>query len=640
MIREIIQFVHHLEREYPEAFTLNKAPSPGLHLWVELDENGIWKNTPPQPNKDYIVYKRKNAPEGMDFKAIEYEELGARIGNNMNKVLDKRKQIFSCSPFLISYKLKTYTNDKIEGDGHEKITGLLDFYFENSFTFCLPDDDEVLKQRVIAFKNNIPNVLKEIENIPIETQNKEGETISKPLPETLKGDDYINIYYKNIPLEKYTEAHNNYLKAKLFNTDNYNTEANNTTFGLSNFLNGANSKKAFLEHKTASMHKGISGRITAQDAVALNKFDVLQSNRVLPNPLPLFVDKEEFKTNREIIRIFNTEEGRKFSYARLLKALYDQDNQRVLGNYYLLNISRGVVNDFDFVSNFLYKLEGCHIFNLFELKQKKELLPANKLNNIFGFENYIVKTIFNNGLVRETKNGITYNYYNDIDPNYISGGDIIANLILKYRKAFYDYIYKSRRQSITHIMFDDIMLHSVIADLKSDEVKDNRHTREYPIKEKLNIWFSLYNYFDSPTLKTRINMANKFEELLKKMESVANNDSENFSDDVPEFLFGAGQVIYFLLSRSKASNPSHALLEPFLQKASAGQLQTAIGNAINAYKHDIRFGKGRFERLSAKILCFETKENLKNYQHYLLTGYFAPAVIYSKKEEVEEVSNN
>ena len=44
MIREIINFVNDLERDYKEVFDLNKTPSPGLHLWVELDEEGRSEN--------------------------------------------------------------------------------------------------------------------------------------------------------------------------------------------------------------------------------------------------------------------------------------------------------------------------------------------------------------------------------------------------------------------------------------------------------------------------------------------------------------------------------------------------------------------------------------------------------------------
>jgi CRISPR-associated protein Csh1 len=390
-----------------------------------------------------------------------------------------------------------------------------------------------------------------------------------------------------------------------------------------------------MEHKTASMFKGISGRITSLDALALNKFEQLMNCRVLPNPLPIFIEKNEFKNNSEIVSVFNNEGERKFSYPQLLKSLYEKDEQRVLGNYYLLNISRGVVNDFDFLSNFQYKLTDFIIENLFLLKRNGETLQSIKLHTIFGFENIIVSKIFNNGLVREKQGQFTYNYFNDIDPNYISGGDKIANLILRFRKAFYDYIYKSRKQAITSAMFDEIMQTSIITDVINDEFRDGYHTNENTIKEKLNIWFSLYNNFNNQS-KNRENMANAFKELLEKVELVANDDNTLIDDqNVGEFLFAAGQVIYFLLSKSKASNPTHALLEPFLQKSNAAQMQNAIANAINAYKHEISFYKDRFERLASQVLAFNTNENLKNYQRYFLSGYFAPSVIYksNRKEE-------
>jgi CRISPR-associated protein Csh1 len=401
------------------------------------------------------------------------------------------------------------------------------------------------------------------------------------------------------------------------------------------------SEKPFLSHQTSFFKKGVNTRLTDEDALSLVKFENLLNNKVLPKPLPIFIDKNEFKNNSEIVSIFNNEGERKFSHPQLLKSIYEKDEQRILGNYYLLNISRGVVNDFDFVSNFQYQLDDFAIENHFQIKQKGETLQSFKLHTIFGFENIVVIKIFNNGLVREKQGQFSYNYFNDIDPNYIIGGDEIANLILRFRKAFYDFIYKSRKQAITATMFDEIMLTSIVSDLKHDEYKDGYHTKETSIKEKLNIWFSLYNKFSNNS-KNRENMANTFKDLLEKTELVANDDSILLNNkNVGEFLFAAGQVIYFLLSKSKASNPTHALLEPFLQKSNAPQMQNAIANAINAYKHEISFHKDRFERLASQVLAFDTNENLKNYQRYFLSGYFAPSVIYkSKKEKPTEITNN
>jgi len=378
----------------------------------------------------------------------------------------------------------------------------------------------------------------------------------------------------------------------------------------------------------------------------LNKFDLLQNNRVLPNPLPIFIDISEFKNNSEIVRIFNNEGERKFTYPQLLKQLYKNDNKRVLGNYYLLNMSRGVVNDFDFVSNFQFNIAQFDIINLFKINSKGEEVRTTPIRTIFGFENVIVTLIFNNSLVTKYGDkGIGYKYFDDIKVRDEDGGETMANIILRFRKAFYDYIYKNRKQAITSTMFDEIMLISILCDIRNDEIKHSEkadehtgekkiyHTKEISIKEKLNIWFSLYNNFNNKSIH-RENMANTFKTLLEKTELVANDDNVLFEENnIHEFLFAAGQVIYFLLSKSKTSNPTHALLEPFLQKNNAVQLQNAIANTINAYKHEISFYKDRFERLAGQVLAFETKENLKNYQRYLLAGYFAPAIIYKSNKE-------
>ena len=631
MIREIINFVTDLEQDYPEVFNLNKKPSPGLHLWVELDEEGNWKNNPPVEGVDYVSYDGQEEIKGLIHKVIQYSEYGRTVGGvtDTNKCLDlPAKKIHSCNPFIISFRRKEFNNV------HERI----DLYIEKAVSICIENDNESLIQKVNAFKNHFQEYLDFASGLTIikNDKNKTQEVI--PLIDTFKDDFYISIYFENIGLSVYKSAHEKYLKSKLFNTDKYNhkDEKVDELYGLSNYLNGANSKKTFLEHKTASMFKGISGRITASDASKLNQFEILRANRVLPNPLPIFIDKKEFKNNSEVVSIFNNEGERKFSYPQLLKSIYERDEQRILGNYYLLNISRGVVNDFDFVSNFQYKLDGFVIENYFQTKRKGEIIHSYKIHSIFGFENVVVTKIFNNGLVREKQGQFTYNYFNDIDPNYIGGGDEIANLILRFRKAFYDFIYKSRKQAITANMFDEIMLTSIVSDVKHDEYKDGYHTKETSIKEKLNIWFSLYNKFNNNS-KNRENMANTFKKLLEKTELVANDDQILLDDqNVGEFLFAAGQIIYFLLSKSKTSNPTHALLEPFLQKNSAPQLQNAISNAVNAYKHEISFYKDRFERLASQVLAFDTNENLKNYQRYLLAGYFAPSVIYKSKKEKEE----
>ena len=82
----------------------------------------------------------------------------------------------------------------------------------------------------------------------------------------------------------------------------------------------------------------------------------------------------------------------------------------------------------------------------------------------------MLRVIFNNSLITQTKTGdIQRKYFDELDPKYCKSENNYL-LVLKYRKAFYDYIYKSRTQAITRQMFDDILLSGIFLDIRLDEM--------------------------------------------------------------------------------------------------------------------------------------------------------------------------
>ncbi len=632
MIQEIINYTKHVKENSPKVFEDGLKPSNGLHIFIELDEGGNAINFPGEKSIDWDYYDGKEITPFLK-NIMDYEREGQRIGITMHKVFDKKKQLVSCSPYMISFKKEKLENSKVEGEGFFKITNLLLSYFKKSIKECLEEKDqeyEKKKDMILKFQNFLTEKLEQMEHLDIFNE--------------MKKDNFINIYLKDLSLNDFEEAHDNYLKKNLFNKNDFNSDRtiSDETYGLSGFINGLNVKKPFLEHKTATMFKGIPSRIQAKDTVYLNDFDLLLRRKIFPQPLPIFIDKNEFKNSDEIISVFK--EDSKISYSQILKKLFENNGERVLQNYYLLFFNyKYELQDFDFVSKFRYLLKENdnypEIKNLFELKENKELKSSYSIKNIFQFEAEIVRKIFNNSLVRidEKKNSFSVNYFGEIKPEYVSGGEPVYQMIMKYRRAFYDYIYKSKAQAINSIMWDELMWNSIISDLRNDKITDKGyHSKEYSIKEKLNIWLSLYSYFINNV--GRIDMASKIPELLDRMKKVANDSNEHFAT-TEEFAFGAGQVIYFLLNQSKASEKTHALLEPFIQKVKAEQLQNSITQTFNAYKHEIGFGQGRFERLSAEVLGFYTDENLKKYQRFLLAGYFATPVIYEKKDSNKDGGN-
>jgi CRISPR-associated protein Csh1 len=626
MLREIINYVYHLKESSPEILEQGIKPSEGLHIFIELDSNGNCSNFLSERGKDWDFFDGKEiTPFLADI--MRYEQQSQRVGNSMNKVFDYKKQISSCSPYVLSFKKdKLEKETKIDSEpfvSFSKIKKLLPAYFKQAIAFCLEDNDKEQKAIVSLFENFLLENIEKLEN--------------NEFFQNMKKSFYVNIYLKNISFKDYKKAQIKHQQKKLFNKNDYNNSKKlaSDTFGLSDFFNGDKEKKTFYKHVTACMYKGVSGRIQAKDSVLLNDFESILRRQVFPKPLPIFIDEKEFNNTDEMIRIYK--ENSKLGYGEILKCIFDKKNEDiVLQNYYLLFFNyKYELEDYDFVTKFRYSLKNQSnsypkIRNLFNLKKNEELLEPYSIKDIFAFERGIVQKIFNNSLVRKKENGFEVKYFGEINPTYVIGGDLIYQMILKYRKAFYDYIYKSKKETITSFIWDEILWNSILSDLRSDEIKESRyHSHEYSIKEKLNIWFSLYRYFIHN--KRRLDMASKIPELLEKIRIVANDSEKNF-ESVEEFAFGAGQIIYYLLNQSKSSERTHALLEPFIQKVKAEQLQNSIAQIINTYKHELSFGHGRFERLSAQVLGFETKVNLKSYQRFLLAGYFSEPVIYEKNK--------
>ena len=647
MIQEIINYMKYLRNSSPKIFEEVLEPSKGLHILVELDENGNARNFPGERGIDWDYYDGTKKSDFMR-KIVFYDLYTSYLSMNKQKKFDPKQKIHSSSPFALAfnfqlnnedkkkYEIKSNPSKKEKKDNIKLIRkvkiGLvklqLKIYFENVLTvFKLDEEQKSLVSKFEAFLNSALDYFIS-ENFSYEFTN---------ISLNLKEKDYIKIYLKNIGLSTYEKVYESYLTKHIFNKKKYNLISNNEIYGVLDFMTTFQDGKVFLKHKTATFKGGVNARIKVDDAKLIFLFSKILKN--LPNPLPIFIDEREFETSDQIIKIFR--QNTKLSYGEIIKKLFDENENLLLENYYLLFFGYKnkelVLKDFDFVSRFRYYLkdkEGNYpeVKNLFGIKKKgsNELIPDKEIKNIFQFEWDIVRAIFNDSLVRIDKNN-TYSitYFDDI--KYESGRDLVYLMILKYRKAFYDYIYKSKEEAINCQMWDEILWNSILSDLRHDEIKKEGYHSEYSIKEKLNIWFSFYNYFANN--KGRISMSSRIPELLEKVRQIVNDgkDEKHF-DSVDEFMFGAGQLIYYLLQQSRATERSHALLEPFIQKVKVEQLQDSIARLINTYKHELSFGQGRFERLAAEVLAFDTKENLKKYQRFLLAGYFSTPVIYEKKE--------
>ncbi len=635
MINEIINFTNNLIEDMPEVTKLKLSPNKGLFVFVDIDANGNWINQELQKGVDYDYYDGKNKEIQLWEDCIRFQEATGYISMNKVKAFDGKQKIHSCSPFAISFNFNFSEDDK-KKMGLKAEKNISKEEKQNLEALTRRKRIEIVKERLNDYKRCSFSIYKIEDNNEYAVQLKAFYDLFDTIINTvvkleefneLSEKDYLSLYLKSVPIELQENSHNKYIEDNLFNGEEISEK------GVLGFLTSYSSKKIFMQHKTSSSIKGISYRFSKSNAIALNTFEKMWKRKCFPNPLPIVIDRRE--TNKEVVKIFN-EKSDPIQFRELIKCLFDKNNEKELSDYYLLNYINTkdgmVLYDFDFVPLFRYKFDSTvEVKNVTDAGWNKngvfELEQYERIDNIFDFERIIVRDIFNNSLVKIKDNSYKTNYFGDIDPNYVSGGDIMCQLIIKYRKAFYDYIYKSRNKALTCVMFDDIMYNSILTNIRNDEIKSKCEYNN-SIKRKINIWFSIYDLFNN-NIKTI--MASKVTELTEKMKAVAKGEANLETPE--EFAFGAGQLVSYLIDRSVASNKTYAMLEPYLQKSKSGQLQDAIAQTIAVYKHDISVYKGTFEKLSSQVLTDDCNVEMKPLLKYFLAGCFSSCSIYTKKEE-------
>ena len=658
MIREIINFTNGLLSDIPDIMQWNIQPDKGLHVFIDIDETGNWANQNLQQGIDYDYYDGKNQDIKLWNDCIRYQEATEYITMNKVSKFDKKKKIHSCSPFAVAFNFNFNDKEKSElgikifkkSDKPSKeelksnnaliraqrrivIEERLKDYQSNSLSIygikekdgdLFSNQSFIYGKQIMGFFNNLHKILNAVELIAEYS--------------LLIGKDYLHLYVRTIPIDVQEELHNRYVKQEIFSGEVMLKEH----FGSVGFFTAYNQKKPFLRHRTSFLKDGVCQRFSEEDAITLYTFEKLlrRKPQCLPNPLQIMIDGREW--NKRVIKLFN-ESGDTLSFRDLLKQLFAKYNMKSLPNYYLLNLSKTVsgivINDFDFVPLFRYYLDGdivvSNVTNSSSLQDKSfEREREISIKTIFDFERVAVREVFNNSLVKIKEDKYVTNYFGEIDSNYVIGGTLMSNLMQKYRKAIYAYIYKSDTNAINASMFDDIMYQSVLSNIKQDTFENKRFEWNNSIKKKINIWFSLYKMFNQND--KREYMVTKINELKNEISRVTKGETDLLSPE--SFAFGAGQLVSYLMDRSVSTNKTYAMLEPYLQKGKSRLLQDAIAQTVTVYKHDInQIYKGRFEFLASQVLTYGGDIDMKPLLKYFLAGCFSPCIIY---EKTKEITNN
>lgn len=615
MIYELIQFTELIP---DESISTLVSPQQGLHVSMQMETDEDGRIDLDELNAKIEYYDGKSEPSDFLLWCADRAALAWCI--NTNKCFDlPAKGLHSCSPYVLAMKRESLSGGAKFQKDKVKITDRFGRYFENALELVEEDAEKerlLLWRRFFEDEGRLVKYLEQVELYP-----------------KIKEKDYV-IFYLEEERGKYKAMNDRYLSSRLFNTDAYNIphpDNPEELLGTSDFHNGYNSKKPFLEHKTATFD--INGRISSSAARSLYFFSNVMRYRIFPQPLPIFVNEAERvslqqKFNR-VSRLSYDGKNRP-SHREVMEKLLKERGEEGIGNYYLLYHSQGEILDFDFVPKFEYALndsEGNHwrIERLFLPKS-----PIRHIRNVFDFQDQILPDIFNNALVVQRKDKRPlYRWFDEIKKSsYVN--DTTVYLVQTYRKAFYDFIYKSRRQALLFSTFDRIMRLSILDDIRLDEVADNKHTKGYVILNKMDIWFSLYDKFIGSPVKD-MDMVNQTRTLRAFLGGLVEKDSDQFIETEAQYAFAAGQVIQYLFQKIRSDQQPHVRLEPFLRAKTNAQLKQQLVQLFDRYKHENFSGK--FRRAFSQVMASDLEKMSPEFLPVLLAGYFSENLLRSSSSD-------
>ena len=208
MLREIVNFTKSLS---PESFKRGLQPTDGLHIQLTLDEAG-------KLQKHEKAFFRKGDELSPFLQDCLNKEINTKFVT-INKALDSKKKIHSCSPFCVAFKKKTMAVALVR----------LEDYFNAAIEYCESDAQREWAER---FKNYCVEHLEDLLEQAIQ-EIEAGKVDGKSV--RISDNHYIYVYLANVSLQDYEHVHQNYIRPKAFNKDEFNREVNGTLFGVSDY---------------------------------------------------------------------------------------------------------------------------------------------------------------------------------------------------------------------------------------------------------------------------------------------------------------------------------------------------------------------------------------------------------------------
>lgn len=412
----------------------------------------------------------------------------------------------------------------------------------------------------------------------------------------LQKENWIKIFFEK-DIEEYKRVSGIYIKIKLFNTNDNNIKIAEKIYGANNYNYGLNSKKPYLELKSTNFK--IGSYINDKDIQTLNNLYIwLYNNATIKNVLKL---PEDWNFHG----IPDDEEEIRDKDTYIIKVIGNNGNARIDDYRYTSNYNTKIRKFIckDYLSNdskIIFETENIYALNLYT-------------SNIWFAENE-----------KSSKNYIKDSYY---DYDLKISKSILSNwkkeILKQYNDLFLE-LFEQEQQNNFIRKLDEIAI-IIIENMYIDNMKKNKYYTNSS-RKAFNLWIAYKQYFN----KEGENEEMKINNLQEQCKEII-NDGKNIQTE-EQYYYLAGQVAYYLLSRSKADKLTQDVTEPFIKANNIKKLKKEIEFLYDKYKYDIYLNYPKFNNIMSQILLLEPEEKVKDNKEIILAGLLANNLFYNKQE--------
>lgn len=577
MIKECLEiFEKELDKKGENLILDSYIPADGTYILVSKINNKF------QIKDDAINIKYNKKTDEIEGKVNTlYDDICFYDYNSklidMNKPIDKKKIIQSNNYLSFFIKKDSLTNGKLTVER-------IDQYYDTLTNPYLKYTDSKTKE----IYKEIEEELGEVDKVTLEDIRGWIKENIFNLDIELKGKDYLKIFFE-FPKDLYEKEGRRYLIPNIYNSNDFNIKINKEILGLPNNNMGLNSKKPYLENKS---RKVTTPYLINSNEVKLQKkfFDYLL-NCASAGKLNIYLNDKEIKPLK------NSE-------------LPDENFNGIF-----LRIKKGKeaeIHFFDTITGYNPEVRKNFVLKDVFNMENKDLIKENY--GVFRSKKRIQEILDSVLFSKYLKN----NYFTESGEISINDGILLSNLLIS-RNAIFNWLYKGKENGVYSIL-NKVSLNMINGSINKGFLSKSKH--------QFNLMCSINEYFNGG-----INMADKLNEIRSDLREKINSSETKYISSDEEYYFAVGQLVNYLLSKSKGKNKPQSLVNPFINAKNNLVIKEKLLALYKKYNYDIeiRSKAKRFNNLYTMVLGYEASSEVN--QNMIIAGYLNSSLIYEKNEE-------